>query len=210
MKNCKWFLLLGTVSSYFLSPYLPVEWGWENSFLEWLQVVILVSGLFLNCIWWHEAKGKGNLSAARFLSGGVPLWLLMIGRELSWGRVFYPSGFNPVDGPSFLSLAELPYGWLVNPLLAIIIAVWFYAVLRYALYKVPYTLLKTDRFPAAELAVTVLAFIAAELGERRLHLQTMEEFAECLAYFGLVLTAYCVRTALKKKMDNPREVSTFL
>ena len=199
MKNCKWLLLFGVFLSYFISPYLPVAWGWENGLLEWLQVAILVLGLVLNYIWWQEAKSANNFSNSRFLAGAIPLWLLMIGRELSWGRVFYLNGFDAVNGPSFLKLDQLPYGFLVNPLLAIIIVVWLYVVIKYALYKIPYELLKERRFPVAELVITVLAFAFADLGEKKLHLQSMEEFNECLAYLGLILTAYCVKTALRKE-----------
>ncbi|SFL98641.1 hypothetical protein [Pelosinus propionicus] len=198
MKYCKWILLVGVLLSYFIAPYLPVSWGWENSLLEWLQVVILALGLFLTCVWWQEARSAGDRPAARFLIWAIPLWLLMIGRELSWGRVFYPSGFHAIDGPSFLPLSQLPYGPFVNPALAVIIIIWLWAVIKYELFKVPYRLLQEGRFPVSELIITVLAFIAAELGERHLHLQNMEEFDECFAYLGLVLTAYCVRNALRR------------
>lgn len=199
MKNCKYLLLLGVLLSYFISLYLPVEWGWENSLLEWLQVAILVLGLVLNYAWWQEAKLANKLSNVRFLAWATPLWLLMIARELSWGRVFYASGFDAVNGPSFVRLAQLPYGSLVNPLIAVIIIVWLYAVIKYALYKIPYQLIKERLFPITELVITVLAFVAADIGEHKLHLQTMEEFNECLAYLGLILTSYGVKNALQKK-----------
>lgn len=194
----KWILLAGVLLSYFISPYLPVSWGWENGFLEWLQVVILAVGLVLNCKWWHDAKSNGNHSRERFLLWASPLWLLMIGRELSWGRVFYPNGFNAVNGPSFVSLAQLPYGSIVNPMLAAVIVVWLFAVIKYGLYKIPYQLLKEKRFPVSELAITILALAVAGFGEKKLHLPVMEEFNECVAYLGLILTAYRIKNALKR------------
>lgn len=199
--SMKWILLAGVFVSYFISPYLPLSWGWENSPLEWLQVIILAAGLAFNYKWWHAARSTGDSSAARFLVWTIPLWLLMIGRELSWGRVFYPSGFNPVTGPSFLSLSDLPYGAIVNPLLAVIIVVWLFAVIKYGLYKIPHTLLKEKHFPVSELVITILALVAAQLGEKQLHLPVMEEFDECLAYFGLILTAYCVKNTFKNKIQ---------
>jgi hypothetical protein len=202
MKKCKWFLLLGIFLSYFISDYLPVEWGWENSLLEWLQIAILAIGLSLNYTWWQEAKSNNSLYRARFLAWATPLWLLIIGRELSWGRVFYPSGFDAVNGPSFFTLTQLPYGWLVHPLLAVIIVVWLYIAIKYALYKIPYELIKERQFPVIELIITVLAFIVADLGEHKLHLQNMEEFDECLAYLGLILVAYYVKVALGKEPEK--------
>ena len=119
MENCKWLLLLGVLLSYPISHYLPLMWGWENSLLEWLQVAILALGLVLNYRWWQQAKADNNLSNTRFLACATLLWLLMIGREISWGRVFYPSGFDVVNGPSFLTLTQVPYGSLVYPVLAV-------------------------------------------------------------------------------------------
>lgn len=191
-------LLIGVLLSYFISPYLPISWGWENSFLEWQQVVILAVGFVLNCKWWHDAKSTSN-PGRRFLLWASPLWLLMIGRELSWGRVFYPNGFDAVNGPSFVSLAELPYGAIVNPTLAVIIVVWLFAVIKYGLYKTPYQLLKEKCFPVSDLTISILALVAAGLGEKTLHLPVMEEFDECIAYLGLILTAYCVKKALSLK-----------
>ncbi len=155
------------------------------------------AGLVLNFKWWQDAKAIGKSSAALFLANALPLWLLMIGRELSWGRVFYPNGFDPIEGPMFLSLAQLPYGAFVNPLLAIIMLVWLFVVIKYGLYKIPYQLLKEQRFPASELVIAVLALVIAGIGEKQLHLPVMEEFDECIAYLGLILTAYRVKAALK-------------
>lgn len=195
----KWILLVGVLLSYFISSYLPLSWGWENNLLEWLQVVILSVGLVLNYKWYHDAKTIRNTPASLLLVSALPLWLLMIGRELSWGRVFYPIGFDPAEGPLFLSLAELPYGAIVNPFLAIIIVVWLFAVIKYGLYKIPYELFKERRFPTSELIIAILALVIAGIGEKQLHLPVMEEFDECIAYLGLILTAYRVKCALKQK-----------
>ena len=199
MKNCKWLLLFGALLSYFVNPYLPFSWGWENSVLEWLQVGILACGLVLNCIWWQQVKAGNNLPNARFLAGAMPLWLLMIGREVSWGRAFYPNGFDSVTGPSFLTMTEISYGPLVHPLLAVIIIVWLYVVIKHDLYKIPYRLLKEGRFPITEFVIAIVAFVVADIGEHILHFQTMEEFTECFAYLGLILTAYKVKIALQEE-----------
>lgn len=193
-----WILLAGVLASYFISPYLPISWGWENNLLEWLQVAILAIGMILNYRWWQDAKATIDSLAALFLASALPLWLLMIGRELSWGRVFFPSGFDAVNGPTFVSLAELPYGTFVNPLLTVIIVVWLFAVIKYRLYRIPYELLKTKHFPIYELMIVILALLVAGFGEKKLHLPVMEEFDECVAYSGLILTAYRIKNALKR------------
>ena len=191
MKKCKWLLLIGVFLSYFISPYLPDAWGEENDFLEWLQVVILVLGMVLNYIWYQEAEYDNNISSKRFLAWTTPLWLLIIGRELSWGRVLYPSIFKVILVKNVIHL-----------LLAIIIVVWLYVGKKYDLYKIPYKLLKERLFPITELIITAIALLVADLAEHRLHLPQMEEFNECISYLGLILVAYYVKTALKRKKSN--------
>jgi len=193
-----WILLAGVLVSYFISPYLPLSWGWENNFLEWLQVAILAIGMTLNYRWWQNVNATIDSASALFLASTLPLWLLMIGRELSWGRVFFPSGFDAVSGPTFVSLAELPYGTFVNPLLTVIIVSWLFVVIKYRLYRIPYELLKTKNFPIYELLIVILALLVAGYGEKKLHLPVMEEFDECVAYLGLILTAYRIKNALKR------------
>lgn len=191
MKKCKWVLLIGVFLSYFISPYLPDAWGKENGFLEWLQVVILTLGMVLNYIWYQEAKYDNNISSKRFLAWTTPIWLLIIGRELSWGRVLYPRIFNVILVKNATHL-----------LLTIIIVVWLYIGTKYDLYKIPYKLLKERRFPIIELTITAIAFLVADLAEHRLHLPQMEEFNECIAYSGLILVAYYVKTALEREKSN--------
>ncbi|WP_312562774.1 hypothetical protein [Anaerospora sp.] len=62
----------------------------------------------LNCKRWNDANSNRHHERAYFLFWASPLWLLMIGRALNWGRVFYPNGFSAVNGSSFVSLVQLP------------------------------------------------------------------------------------------------------
>lgn len=199
MGLLKWFFLLGLVLTSFLNPYLPQAWVWENSPLEWLQVDILAAGMVLNYIWWKEIRSVNHQSTARFLAWTVPIWPLLIVRELSCGRVFYLRDFHPYHGPTYLSLTEFAYGWTVHPLFAVAIIAWLYGVIKYSLYKIPYKLFKKGRFPVAELAMTLFASVAATIGEKKLHLQTTEESYETFAYLGLILIAYGIKIALQKE-----------
>lgn len=197
MHLFKYLLFALVILSYYIASYLPLTWGWENGPLEWSQVVILAVGAFLTCCWWREARSSRQFHHARFFAWAIPLWLLMIGRELSWGRVFYPAGTHPVDGPYFISVAQLPYGKIVYPVIAIVILAWLFAVIKYKLYAFPYDLLRQDRFPTSEFILVVLSFIVAYVAEKHLHNAIMEEIVECVAYLALILTAYRIRIALQ-------------
>lgn len=195
----KYPLLVLVILSYYISSYLPLTWGWENGPLEWSQVVILAVGALLTGCWWQEASSSRQFHHARFFAWAVPLWLLMIGRELSWGRVFFPAGLDPVNGPYFISVAQLPYGKLVYPVIAIIILAWLYAVIKYRLYAFPCDLYRQGRFPTGEFILVIFSFVVAYVAEKHLHNAAMEELVECAAYLSLMLTAYRVRVALQAR-----------
>jgi hypothetical protein len=187
------------ILSYYIGSYLPLTWGWENGPLEWAQVVILAVGTLLTGCWWQEAISSRQFHHTCFFAWAIPLWLLMIGRELSWGRVFYPIGINPIDGPYFISMAQLPYGKVVYPVIAIIILSWLFAVIKYRLYAFPCDLYRQSRFPTGEFTLVIFSFVVAYVAEKQLHSATMEELVECVAYLSLILTAYRVKVALQAR-----------
>lgn len=199
MHLLKYPLLIIILLSYHATTYLPVTWGWENGPLEWSQVVILAAGALLTGYWWQEARSSRQFHHARFFAWAIPLWLLMVGRELSWGRVFYQAGLDPVNGPYFISVAQLPYGKIVYPVIAIIILTWLFAVIKYRLYAVPCDLFRQRRFPTGEFILVIFSFVIAYVAEKYLHNAIMEELVECVAYLSLVLTAYLVKAALQAR-----------
>jgi hypothetical protein len=187
------------IFSYFIGSHLPPSWGWENSPLEWSQVVILSMGALLTGQWRQEAKASGQYHHACFFAWAIPLWLLMAGRELSWGRVFYPIGIDPISGPFFITVAQLPYGPIVYPVITAVIIIWLFAVIKYKLYIVPYKLFQQGRFPTGEFLLVILAFVVANIAEKQLHFEIMEEIVECVAYLSLILTAYRIKVALQQR-----------
>ncbi|SDF52542.1 hypothetical protein [Sporomusa acidovorans] len=202
MYLLKYVLIIIIISSYSIGNYLPLSWGWENSPLEWSQVVILFAGALLTAKWSLEAKSAGRYHHARFFTWAIPLWLLMAGREMNWGRVFYPVGINPITGPFFIPVSQLPYGPIVYPLIAVVIFSWLFAVIKYKLFLVPYKLYQQGRFPTSEFLLVIFSFVVAHIAERQLHFEIMEEIVEDVAYISLILTAYRVKVALKNSINK--------
>jgi hypothetical protein len=198
MYLCKYVLVTIVIFSYFIGSYLPLSWGWENSPLEWSQVIILSMGALLTGKWRQEAKSSGQYHHARFFTWAIPLWLLMIGRELSWGRVFYPIGIDSITGPYFISVSQLPYGPIVYPVITVTIVMWLFAVTKYKLYAIPYALIQQGLFPIGEFLLVVLSLVVSHIAEKQLHFEIMEEIAEFVAYLSLILTAYLVKVALQQ------------
>jgi hypothetical protein len=192
------------ILSCFIGSYLPLSWGWENSPLEWSQVVILSLGALLTEKWRREAKSAGRYHHARFFAWAIPIWLLMVGRELSWGRVFYQVGIDAVTGPFFISVSQLPYGSIVYPVLAIVIILWLFAVVKHKLYAVPYELFQQGHFPNGEFLLVIFCFVVANIAEKKLKFETMEEIVECVAYLSLILMAYRIKVALQQCVTRIR------
>lgn len=183
----RWILLAVLLLSVYAGRSLPQNWAWENGPLEWMQVVILAGGMLM-C--WRRARAlsaAGEPQAARFWTWAAPAWLVLIGRELSWGRVLFPAGYDE-NGPYFTLLADLRFGYLVHPIVITLILLWLVNVIRYRLYKAPLRLILEKRFPAAELAITAVAFACSLYAAKYIRLPLMEECVETAAYLGLVAT----------------------
>jgi len=206
----KYVLTMIVILSYFIGRHFPPSWGWENSPLEWSQVVILSMGALLSTKWRQEAKAAGQHHHARFFTWEIPLWLLMVGREMSWGRVLYPVGIDATTGPFFLSVSQLPYGPIVYPVITVVIVMWLFVVIRHKLYAVPYELFQQGRFPIAEFLLVIFSFGVANIAEKLMHYEIMEEIVECVAYLSLILTAYRVKVALQQRTSSIKDEKNFL
>jgi len=182
--------------SFWANRWLPVQWGWENNVLECLQALILALGLILSWIKPHSSSYTKNI-VRYFGLFSTPIWLLLIGRELSWGRVFFPLGVN-ASGPYFPPLSALWYGSAVYPAITIILFFWVFALLKYRLYMIPLNMIRCGVFPWTNFSITFIGTVIAYIAERRLHLPITEEVAESVVYIGLIVLALQVKHILLK------------
>ena len=183
-----WVSLLLTVLLFPLGLSLPAWWGWENGPIENTQVVILIAGAVLA---WLAARHNRNDSQIRKLwLWTIPVWLLMIGRELSWGRVFFDPVTVGPGGPMFPSIHAIWYGRYVYPVITIIIistlcGLWY----NFSWSKI----IQVWRIPAIDGILLVLVAIASQLVfERNLILalkpysQMLEEWSELIVYWCMI------------------------
>ena len=70
---------------------LPIECSYENHLLENLEVFILGIG-FINMLYKTANLNKDKINKF-YLACGI-FYIVMIARELSYGRVFYPIGMD--------------------------------------------------------------------------------------------------------------------
>jgi hypothetical protein len=177
--------------------FLPAWWGWENGPIENMQVVILFAGAVLS---WIMARHNTDRQMHNLYLWLIPIWLLIVGRELSWGRVFFDSVSIGAGGPVFPSIRSIWYGRYVYPLNTIVIITALVGLRR----NFNWSKIKQIQWPAIEVIIVVVAVVASQLVfERKLILllksysQMLEEWSELIVYWCMVSTL--VITGSKKK-----------
>ncbi|RMX08653.1 hypothetical protein D8I35_06210 [Corticibacter populi] len=190
--------------AYALAPSLPPRIGWENGPIENLQVALLLVGGVLalreayraeqpvrRCVWWIVA----------------PFWFALALRELSWGAtMMVPLSVDSVTGPVFSSSQQLLYKWAVAPVLGFLLAVMAVAAVRWRIDRLLPLLWRQGGLPWLELGLFGICMMvsAATEGHMGLHVpgldagasQILEEFAELVAYFFLLLGQWRMRRVL--------------
>lgn len=202
-------LLIGTVAAlwamYFLAPYIPPVWGWENGIFENTQVVIL---LFGGAWAFKEARISTETRHKVFWWVITPIWFVMALRELSWGAtLLMPVYMDPITGPVFFSTRQLPYKPLVAPVLMGLVALQILAALRWRVDKLLPVLWRARAIPLLEIGLFILCFLVSTAAEGHMGMsissldegsaQLLEEWSELLAYMALFIGQARVLLALR-------------
>lgn len=174
-----------------LSFVLPIEYSYENHFLENLEVVILFLGIVI-CI--GKIRDFILYDSIKFYVALIIIYILMIGRELSWGRVFYPIDMDKNGEQIFVKVHELWYGSVVYPTVGILIlialillGVYFYQSRRQGICW---------HIPLGEFLFFIVTSILSQcVFDRGLvhfgnYNQLLEESCEIIAYISLVCCTY--------------------
>ncbi len=174
-----------------LSFVLPIEYSYENHFLENLEVVILFLGIV---IYIGKIRDFILYDSIKFYVASIIIYILMIGRELSWGRVFYPIGMDKNGEQIFVKVHELWYGSVVYPMVGILIlivlillGVYFYQSRRQGICWY---------IPLGEFLFFIVTSILGQcVFDRGLvqfgnYNQLLEESCEIIAYIALICCTY--------------------
>ena len=195
-------IVVWLVAGYFVVPWLPASAGWENSWLENVQVVILLAGAALACAYARKfartGSGKPAVALALCL---VPIWLLLVGRELAWGAALLPPLGMGDDGPEYSS-SVLWYKSAVAPAAAVVLVVALAFFARFRADRLIWPLLRTRHFPWLALALGVGSGVLSTYAEGHMgmhvvpgwagHALVLEEWAEVAAYLSLVAAQWQV------------------
>lgn len=169
-----------------LTQHMPIEWGYENSLVENIQLVVLAGGVFL-CATANNHRTFYQLAA--FI---VVLFML---REVSFGRTI----FFPVEGQvnTFYKWKELPYGWLAHWVIGAYITALVFFFLRHRLWNDLREILLSKAIPVWGCLFMLVGAGLTAMEEDVFHDYVAEEIGELGMYLSFVylLLNYTRRTA---------------
>lgn len=178
---------------------LPVEYSYENHLLENTEVVILSIGL-VNMLYRAIKINKDKINKF-YLACGI-FYIVMIARELSYGRVFYPIGIDKNGEQIFMNIHQIWYGPIVYPIIAVLILIALFLMIQ------TYKYIKKEQIicsiPRYSIRLFIIMMILSQIVfEKNLikfladYGQLLEECTEILAYCSLVCFTYDI--SFKKK-----------
>lgn len=155
--------------------YLPVKFGYENGFIENLQIIVL----FTSC--YYAIRAKEN---RKFFNLVLMFLGILLLREVNCGRTI----FFPIPGVenAFYSWKDIKYGWLAHPLFGIYIG----ATVLYGLWNKFYidlwNILKKTKLPFWSILFLIIGIVLSLVAEKCTHNFLFEEFSELLMYISLL------------------------
>lgn len=178
---------------------LPVEYSYENHLLENLEVLILCMGL-VNMLYRTVSLNKNKFNKF-YLACGI-FYIVMIARELSYGRVFYPIGIDKNGEQIFMNIHQIWYGPIVYPIIAVLVLIALFLMIQ------TYKYIKKEQIicsiPRYSIRLFIIMMILSQIVfEKNLikfladYGQLLEECTEILAYCSLVCFTYDI--SFKKK-----------
>lgn len=178
---------------------LPIEYSYENHLLENLEVFILCIGL-VNMLYRTVSLNKNKFNKF-YLACGI-FYIIMIARELSYGRVFYPIGIDENGEQIFVNIHQIWYGPIVYPIIAVLVLIALFLMIQ------TYKYIKKEQIicsvPRYSIRLFIIMMILSQIVfEKNLikfladYGQLLEECTEIIAYCSLVCFTYDI--SFKKK-----------
>lgn len=185
--------LILLAACYPLALALPSWWSHENQPIENAQVILIGIGFAASLLFFRKASDPGRW----FGLAAAPVLLVLIGRELSWGAVFYDPTSIGDHGPLFAS-RYLWYKPAVAPIVAALILTTIAIIVVKRLTFVGIDLLKQRRVPIFSMLFTAIGMLVSTASEGHLppvpisewvdgHIaQLLEELSELCAYLAMI------------------------
>lgn len=167
--------------------YLPVQYAYENSYIENVQLVVL-AGIAMVAL-----TAKNNTYFFRFIA---LMCIILFLREINCGRVLFP-----IEGEAnkFKKWDEIwDYGWLVRTGYGLIIASTVFYFLRNKLWKTLCFFWKQGGIPVFDAFFIPLGLFVQHLTEHMTQNMVLEECFETLFYVALFSVTYLYARGKRK------------
>lgn len=179
-----------------LSFLLPNWFAWENGPIETIQIAVLGLGFIqsLKLAFVSRRAWRGL-----WIVGSI-IWLVLVGREMSWGAVLYaPAGFG-ADGPMFSSRV-LWYRAAVAPCVIGLAVVSISVAIRFRIWCVVGALVRTNRFPFLEIGMATVSLLLMTAAENHLGMSIAGLIGDGVVFEEAIeLAAYCFLFAAQKRV----------
>lgn len=174
-----WLLLIYIPFVFIVKEFLPQNIARENGPIENFQLVLLAVGVYL-C--WQAMK-KTNIKYDRYIwQAGMLFYILLFGRELSWGRALFMRDDGTMPQWSDLSL----YGAIAHPLIGIALVYLCILFYRGGFFR----FLTTVKIPMWDLVFLIMFVVLVDVSEHYdfsiFHGEIDEELFECAMYFEML------------------------
>lgn len=153
----------------------------ENSYYEALQYVILLYGFYFSLM--DIKSDRKNLKELGW--SGALLWIVVLGRENNWGRVFFSY--------------DRTYKYMIAyPIATLFVIISLYNIIRYQMISKFFSLLKRKEISGI-LCITLLCFtFGSYLGEKIINSAFVEMSMEFFCYANLVIVVNQLRDGVKE------------
>lgn len=179
-----WLLIIYIPFVFIVKEFLPQNIARENGSIENFQLVLLAVGVYL-C--WQAMK-KTDIKYDKYIwQAGMLFYILLFGRELSWGRALLMHDDGTMPQWSDLGL----YGQIAHPLIGIALVYLCILFYRGGFFR----FLTTVKIPMWDLVFLVMFVVLVDISEHYnfsiFHGQIDEELFECAMYFEMLrITEY--------------------
>lgn len=193
------YVVLLFPASYSMPGYL----AWENGLVEMLQNIVLLGNACIVASFFYNTLGQ---KVHYLWLAAIGYFLLLLGRELSWGRVFFPVGMDS-HGPVFISMHAVPGYEIIHGVIGMYTAIVFFSLMFFMPWKL---VLHCIPFPKFLFCLLVVAAVLVMCGDKGIIFHSyvdanMEELAELLAYILQGYFAWYYYACIKE-VANPRNV----
>lgn len=189
-------LVLWLLAIYPISAMLPGWASFENGPIENAQagVLFLFSGM---CLLFYCNQ---SLPHRKMWLPSAGVFLILAGRELSWGRVFFTTGYDPESGPIVISASDMPFYTEIHVMVGVFAVLCLVGLIRWVPWK---QIFRDIPVPWMRLVMLIICVILVTLGDHHsmfhtIRDQMIEELAELLMYLQLGEIAWYYRQRIKE------------